>query len=155
MVYILLHRVWEGDHFLKGENDEIRIKVLEDNVDLWKDIEDEVKRWTLSNWSRWEVEKPEWFTEAFKEGVPDDMIPEEALAELNRKSAGGVRRRSKVGSARTPEPVVLELDASGGGTSNTVASVAEASNSGINVKENLERGEQRDIFSGAIVGLEE
>ena len=66
------------------------------NVDLWRDIARDVRAWTLANWSRWESEKPEWFTAAFKERVPDDMIPKEALAELN-KTAGGSRRRSSMG----------------------------------------------------------
>ena len=70
--------------------------ILTTNIDLWKDIATDVKAWTLSHWSRWKTEKPEWFTAAFKESVPDDRIPMEALAELNKK-AGGVRRRSSVG----------------------------------------------------------
>ena len=64
---------------------------------MWSDIKEEVRELTISNWSRWESEKPEWFNEAFKESVPDDMMPKEALSELNRKSERGERKRSIVG----------------------------------------------------------
>ena len=83
-------------YFVKGVDDASKVVIFGDNVDLWRDIAPDVKAWTLSNWSRWESESPEWFTTAFKESVPDDMILKEALAELNKK-AGGSRRRSSVG----------------------------------------------------------
>ena len=83
-------------YFENNVEDEVRVVIFTANIDLWVDIAPDVKAWTLSNWSRWESEKPEWFTAAFKESVPDDMMPKEALAEMNKK-AGGERRRSSVG----------------------------------------------------------
>ena len=84
-------------YFTQNADDATRIVVFTSCGDLWSDIEEEVREWTLANWSRWETEKPEWFTPAFKESVPDDMMPKEALKELNMKAVGGVRRRSSVG----------------------------------------------------------
>ena len=52
---------------------------------------------TLKNWARWESEKPLWFDENFKASVPDEFIPKTALDDLNRKSVGGMRRRSSAG----------------------------------------------------------
>ena len=48
----------------------------------------------LSNLSRWESEKPEWFTAAFNESVPDDTMPKKGLEELSNEV--GFRRRSNV-----------------------------------------------------------
>ncbi len=84
-------------YFIENDDDMTKSKIFVDSIDLWRDIEGEVKEWTLSRWCEWEKEKPEWFTEGFKERVPDSMIPKSVLEELNRKSAGGKRRRSSVG----------------------------------------------------------
>ena len=88
-------------YFLDNKDDGARMVVFLSHADLWSDIKDDVKAFTLANWGRWEVEKPDWFTEGFKAGVPDDFIPKAALDELNRKSVGGKRRRSSVGLLST------------------------------------------------------
>ena len=80
-------------NFLEHKDDATRSIVFSDHPDLWKKIEPEVQEWTLANWHKWEVEKPAWFTEAFKESVPDHMIPKISLEELHKKG-GGERRRS-------------------------------------------------------------
>ena len=79
--------------FLENGNDASRSLIFRKHTDLWKKIEREVQDWTLANWHKWEVEKPAWFTEAFKERVPDHMIPKMSLEELH-KGGGGERRRS-------------------------------------------------------------
>ena len=84
-------------YFLDNADDVTRSLVFADNPDLWKDIREQVKAWTLSKWAEWEKEKPEWFTEAFKASIPDDFIPKVALEDLNKKGAGGKRRRSSAG----------------------------------------------------------
>ena len=79
-------------HFL--EHDDARKSLIfRKHTDLWKKIERDVKEWTFANWSNWEVEKPAWFTDAFKESVPDDFIPGMSLEAL-KKEGGGERRRS-------------------------------------------------------------
>ena len=69
------------------------------HTDLWKKIEREVQDWTLANWHKWEVEKPDWFTEHFKHSVPDNFIPKTALERLH-KEAGGERLRFSIIPAR-------------------------------------------------------
>jgi hypothetical protein len=54
-----------------------------------------VKSWTVENWERWEEEEPEWFNDAWKAGVDDDMILPESLRRLN--GGGNERRRSSLG----------------------------------------------------------
>ena len=84
-------------YFLDNKDDGARMVVFLNHADLWSDIKDDVRAFTLANWAGWEVEKPDWFTEGFKAGVTDDYMPKGALDELNRTSVGGKRRRSSVG----------------------------------------------------------
>ena len=72
-------------YFLGNDDDATKTILFTCNEDLWIDIRDEVKEWTLTNWSRWVESRPDWFTDAFKESVPDDMIPKIARDELNKK----------------------------------------------------------------------
>ena len=90
-------------YFLMHSDDATKSNVFTHHTDLWKKIDPEVQEWTLANWHKWEVEKPAWFTEAFKESVPDHFIPKISLEELHNK-AGGERRRSSafVGFAALP-----------------------------------------------------
>ena len=90
-------------YFLGHVDDATKSLVFARHIDHWKKIAKEVKAWTLANWRRWEEEKPEWFTEHFKESVPDEFIPKMSLEELNKKG-GGERRRSSAfaGNAALP-----------------------------------------------------
>ena len=42
---------------------------------MWVRIREDVKQWVLSNYWRWEEEKPEWMTELWIAKVQPDMIP--------------------------------------------------------------------------------
>ena len=81
--------------FLDNQDDPTKMKVFERHSDLWSDIKDDVKAFTLANWARWEAEKPTWFNDNFKALVPDEYIPKAALDDLNKRN-GGKRRRSSV-----------------------------------------------------------
>ena len=59
-------------------------------------VRDDVKKGVQGNWYRWEEEKPEWWTDAVKGSIPNDMLPASALKEEEKKG-GGVRRRSSLG----------------------------------------------------------
>lgn len=52
----------------------------------WASIREEVKDWTTSNWSKWELEKPVWFTDLFISTVPDDFIPKRLAPDRRRSS---------------------------------------------------------------------
>ena len=86
-------------YFKSNDDDASRVVIFTTHIALWRSIEEEVKEFTLSCWSRWEAEKPEWFTAGFKASVPDHMMPKESLDELNRISVGGKRRRSSISIA--------------------------------------------------------
>ena len=87
---------WAMSFFLKGDTDAKRVKPLRLNKKKWKKIRSLMKEFVLENWEGWEEEQPEFFTEAFKKRVPDDMLPP---AEIRRQkvAGGGQRRRSSLG----------------------------------------------------------
>jgi hypothetical protein len=86
---------WAMSFFLKGDTDAKRVKPLRLNKHMWKKIEPQVKDFVLTNWDKWEEEKPEWFTEAWKSRLDDSWLSE---AELWRQvnEGGGQRRRSSL-----------------------------------------------------------
>jgi hypothetical protein len=84
---------WAKEKFIKGDTDELKAWTLGCNKKQWQSIRDDVKAWTMENWERWEEEKPEFFNDAFKASVDDDMIPAASLRKLN--GAGGRRRSSR------------------------------------------------------------
>jgi hypothetical protein len=62
---------------------------------LWSSIRGEVKEWTTANWSDWESNPPDWFTEHFVARVPDEFIPVKVDPNRGRSSffwalAGGI-----------------------------------------------------------------
>jgi hypothetical protein len=85
---------WVQSYFVSGQTDEVKKHIFEHNKKQWLSIRGDVKAWTLENWERWEEEKPEFFNDAFKAALDDDMIPPASLRKLN--GAGG-RRRSSLG----------------------------------------------------------
>jgi hypothetical protein len=89
------HRV--TNRFLTGETDGVKALVFTTNVKLWTGIRCDVKAWTMENWERWEEEKPEWFNDAWKARVEDDMIPPARLREMKMNGSASRRRRSSLG----------------------------------------------------------
>jgi hypothetical protein len=51
-------------------------------------IAPEARSWFGKNWARWTKDKPDWFTDAWKSGLPDSV-----LTPLLRKQLGGENRR--------------------------------------------------------------
>ena len=50
--------------------------ILTNHPSYYSSIRDEVILWIKENWHAWTYEeKPEWFTERVKEGIPKEMIP--------------------------------------------------------------------------------
>jgi hypothetical protein len=87
---------WAMSFFLKGDTDAKRVKPLRLNKRKWKKIRPQMKEFVLENWERWEEEEPDFFTEAFKKRVPDDMLPPNELRR-QKVAGGGQRRRSSLG----------------------------------------------------------
>ena len=85
---------WVQSYFVSGKTDEVKKSIFEFNKKQWASIQDDVKAWTLENWERWEEEKPEWFNDAWKSFLDDDMIPPTFLQKMG---GAGSRRRSSLG----------------------------------------------------------
>lgn len=60
-------------NFLEG-NDVMKADVFTNNHVHWAPIESKVERWVMEGWAVWEEEKPEWFSDRWKELVPVYMI---------------------------------------------------------------------------------
>jgi hypothetical protein len=102
-------------YFLEGESNNIKIQVFGISRHHWVSLEGEIKKWVDSNWSKWEEEKPEWFTDVIKATVPVDFIPADGdarrresvrRASVDAKAEGGLAgalkasiRRASVGGA--------------------------------------------------------
>ena len=46
-------------------------------------IRDKVTSWVNAGWADWEEEKPEWFTDRWKESVPEDMKPKKKTGDVD------------------------------------------------------------------------
>jgi hypothetical protein len=51
-------------------------------------IAPEARIWIEQNWKRWTKDKPDWFTDRWKRGLPDSVLPQQV-----RKQLGGANRR--------------------------------------------------------------
>ncbi len=71
--------------FRNASTDRTKVYVLKIAPSFWEPIREEVKAFTLANWSRWETEKPKWFNEHWISTVPDDFIPH--LVNKNRRKS--------------------------------------------------------------------
>lgn len=104
--------------FLDNDNEATKMVVFRSHEDLWSDIKDEVKEYTLKNWERWEMEKPAWFDDNLKALVPDECIPKAELDKMYRDLfLQKERRRSSLGA-------LVFRDAIGGGVSNRRSSAS-------------------------------
>ncbi len=55
-------------------------------------IAPEARIWIEQNWKRWTNDKPDWFTDRWKRGLPDSVLPQQVLKRLG----GANRRRSSL-----------------------------------------------------------
>jgi hypothetical protein len=96
---------WEKSqsYFLDNVGDDgRRSAVVECDSSHWRSLEAEVREWSLSNWMKWERERPDWFTAVKKAAFPDNCIPAEAIAVL-----GTARQRRMSASLSVAEKETL------------------------------------------------
>ena len=82
----------------KEEDEWVKAGVLKKNKKMWREIRGEVKIWVLGNWYRWVEEKPVWFTEAWVNKLPNDMIPADE-DESKLRDIRKLARRSRAADA--------------------------------------------------------
>ena len=98
----------EGDEVMKAE-------VFDNNKFHWSPIRDKVAAWVKEGWATWEEEKPDWFTDRWRDSVPEDMIPMKSNTASEREKdesgrAGEQERKGRrksisqiLGGAKTPK----------------------------------------------------
>jgi len=62
------------------------------------------------NWTKWEKEKPDWFTPAFISCVPDDFIPDEQLQVLHEENEAMLRNKDRRRSGNLIEAGIALLN---------------------------------------------
>lgn len=78
--------------FLEGD-DVMKSEVFGCNTSQWKPIRDKVETWVQDNWSRWEEEKPEFFTDLWKAGVPLGMLPKKKVEESSGENGDFAKKK--------------------------------------------------------------
>ncbi|GMH74594.1 hypothetical protein TrLO_g4235 [Triparma laevis f. longispina] len=79
---------------LREDEDESNSITLKWHLDIYKKWGDElIKPWTLENWTRWETEKPSWFTDDWIKGVRNEFIPFEYRVKY-KKTKGRVETQN-------------------------------------------------------------
>ena len=70
-------------------------------------IAPEARKWIEQKWARWTKDKPDWFTDRWKRGLPDSVLSQQVKKQLGGES----RRRSTLSEqlgevgATSPLPV--------------------------------------------------
>ncbi len=63
---------------------------------MWHEVHDDVQKFTLAKWGKWELEQPAWFNKSFKACIPDCFIPDRSQEALRRETEGGLRQGTHV-----------------------------------------------------------
>jgi hypothetical protein len=77
-----------------GQPDEQRRAMLlvKAHPSLLRLIAPEARIWIEQNWKRWTKDKPDWFTDRWKRGLPDSVLTQQ----VRRQLGGESRRRSSL-----------------------------------------------------------
>ena len=76
------------DNFRRVTSDDAKIAIFADHPSYYAEIRDELKVWVSANYSTWNEERPEWFTERVIKQIPKDMIPDSEV-ELKKEEGSG------------------------------------------------------------------
>jgi hypothetical protein len=75
----------------------------------------EARIWIQQNWKTWTKDKPSWFTDRWKRGLPDSVLSHQALKELGGQNRRRSTLREQLGvedrSTPCPEPPPVAADA--------------------------------------------
>ena len=74
-------------NFKLAKTDEEKFGIFDQHPSYFAPIKGELKIWLAANWTRWNRERPAWFTEAAIAFIPNNIVPKEEL--LKHKDNGG------------------------------------------------------------------
>jgi hypothetical protein len=91
-------------------------------------IAPEARKWIEENWKRWTKDKPDWFTDRWKSGLPDSVLSKQV-----RKRLGGENRRrstlaEQLGVAEA-DPKLPKLPTAGVAPASAAATAASSASS--------------------------
>jgi hypothetical protein len=78
---------WDGPDFQPDEQRRAML-LVKVHPSLLRLIAPEARIWIGKNWARWTKDKPDWFTDRWKRGLPDSVLSQQV-----RKQLGGANRR--------------------------------------------------------------
>jgi hypothetical protein len=97
-------------------NDAKRVNIFLRNERHWQAIRERVRQWVLSVYAAWQALMPAFFTADLQARIPDDLMPAQAVQDLNAQSRDGRRPTlQNMGLLRrmshaSPADVASELD---------------------------------------------
>ena len=78
--------------FLDHQGDDARrVNIFFCNERHWQAIRDRVRQWVLSVYATWQALMPVFFTADLQARIPDDLMPAQAVQDLNAQSRDGRR----------------------------------------------------------------
>ena len=79
-------------YFLDNQGDDAKcIIIFFMNERHWQAIRDRVRQWVLSVYATWQALAPAFFTADLQARIPDDLMPVQAVQDLNAQSPDGRR----------------------------------------------------------------
>jgi hypothetical protein len=79
-------------YFLNNQGDDARrVNIFFSNERHWQAIRDRVRQWVLSAYAAWQALMPAFFTADLQARIPDDLMPAQAVQDLNAQSPAGRR----------------------------------------------------------------
>jgi hypothetical protein len=83
---------YSQSYFLDNQsNDAKRVTIFFCNERHWQAIRDRVRQWVLSVYATWQALMPAFFTADLHTRIPDDLMPAQAVHDLNALSPDGRR----------------------------------------------------------------
>ena len=98
------------DFFRNATSDGVKIGIFNCHPAYYAGIRDEVKAWVSDNYSTWNEEQPDWFTERVKASIPKGMIPESEEVEQTSVSERRSKLRASASSRKTGSQSAREFE---------------------------------------------
>ncbi|GMI51818.1 hypothetical protein TeGR_g9198 [Tetraparma gracilis] len=100
-------------YFLDSQDDQIRVKIFDNNRMQWAELDGEIGAWLEDKWDEWNADEPEWFNDAIRESIPDDLLPRRARGTA-RKKRGSASKSIMDAIVRRPSQISAVSGGGGG-----------------------------------------
>jgi len=76
------------ENFRNAKTDKVKIAIFRRSIKKWRPIIGEVRMWVNGNFQRWEIEKPDFFSQKFILKIPDEVFSDADIARLRNQGLG-------------------------------------------------------------------